>query len=347
MGTISQDAIDLIVREEISSEAYYNRKYKHFEWPGESSGPTVGIGYDCGYCTKDEIRRDWDGILNADQIAVLVKASGLKKARAKAWVAAHEHDVTITYEQARQQFDEREIKKWIDRVKASLPNTDKLSPDCFGALVSLAYNRGCSFNLTAPRYREMRAIKAAMSTERYDLIPDAIRSMKRLWSPRSGLIKRRDREANLFQRGLKDLVVAPTADIKDLPSRPEHDRPDPKDLPQVPSRAKSAAQSWTVWSIITSFGLWVVSLFQGALDWVLGLFGAAQEILPLVQTDVESGLAPISALAGLLGANIKPLLLGVGGSILLIAIARHVKERNDARRLKAQVETDDEIVATP
>jgi len=49
----------------------------------------------------------------------------------------------------------------------------------------------------------MRKIKELMASENFKEIPDQIRSMKRLWPPTSGLQKRRDDEAKLFQEGLK------------------------------------------------------------------------------------------------------------------------------------------------
>ena len=45
---ISQAAIDLIVREEVSGKEVYERNYRRPEWPGGSSGVTIGIGYDVG-----------------------------------------------------------------------------------------------------------------------------------------------------------------------------------------------------------------------------------------------------------------------------------------------------------
>ena len=41
----SQAAFDLIVKEEVSSEAVYRKKYQRPEWPGVNSGATVGIGF--------------------------------------------------------------------------------------------------------------------------------------------------------------------------------------------------------------------------------------------------------------------------------------------------------------
>ena len=55
---ISQAAFDLIVAEEVSSQAAYNARYQRPERPGGQSGITVGIGYDCGYATPERIRAD-------------------------------------------------------------------------------------------------------------------------------------------------------------------------------------------------------------------------------------------------------------------------------------------------
>jgi hypothetical protein len=47
----SQAAIDLIVMEEVSSQAAYTKLYQGPTWPGGASGVTIGIGYDGGYST--------------------------------------------------------------------------------------------------------------------------------------------------------------------------------------------------------------------------------------------------------------------------------------------------------
>ena len=204
MLTISEDAFNLIVTEEDSDEAYYTRHYQHFDWPQGASGPTIGIGYDCGYVTAGEARTDWAGIADDATIGAIVAACGIKGEAAGAWVRAHGASVTITWDQAIAEFRDREVPKWIDRVCAALTNLDKLSPDSLGALVSLAYNRGCSFDLPGPRYAEMRAIKALMASSDFAKIPAEFLSMQRLW-PRGGdLWKRRAHEAALFQKGLSE-----------------------------------------------------------------------------------------------------------------------------------------------
>jgi len=42
---ISRASFDLVVAEEVTSQAIYEKKYRHvLEYPGEQSGPTGGIG---------------------------------------------------------------------------------------------------------------------------------------------------------------------------------------------------------------------------------------------------------------------------------------------------------------
>jgi len=200
--TISDGAFNLIVREEDGSEAYYTRHYTHFEWPAGASGPTIGIGYDCGYVTRMEAAIDWDGIVDTRTLQHIQDACGKKGSSAEEWVRRNRGSVTIPWDQAIKEFRGREVPKWIGRVSRSLPHTDQLSPDSFGALVSLAYNRGASFDLPGARFSEMREIKHCMIVGQYARIPAEIRSMKRLWRPNSDLWNRREHEAQLFERGL-------------------------------------------------------------------------------------------------------------------------------------------------
>lgn len=334
MARISKAAIDLIVEEEISSKAYYDKKYQHFDWPKGASGPTVGIGYDCGYCKPDEIREDWAGLLSPEEIEVLVSASGIKGSRAGTWVKANKDRITIPYVVARRQFDEREINKWIRRVDAALPNTERLSPDSFGSLVSLAYNRGASFSLAGARYAEMRAIKQHMTDERFDLIPDCIRAMKRLWSPSSGLCRRRDREANLFLAGL---------DVEDA-ARAGHDRPDETAPPSpAPSVAKEAAKSKTVQSGAGVIAL-VMAKVSGALRVVGDWLGSAVDVAGDTVTDVDSTISPLTALAKLIQVNLEGVIwTSIVIAIVVVMMARHTRDK--VRLAEAQATGSGEVAA--
>lgn len=201
--TISRDAELLIVESEVSGKGTYELKYRKPEWPGASSGVTIGIGYDVGYATKPQLWGDWKGHIPDTMIATLERAIGVKGGDAAPLARALRADVDVPWEEAIAVHENTVIPRWIAKVKAALPNTDKLSPDCLGALVSLAYNRGPAFSNTGDRFREMRAIKDHMQKCEFEKIPAEFRAMKRLWPDLKGLLIRRDKEAELFERGLK------------------------------------------------------------------------------------------------------------------------------------------------
>lgn len=199
----SKRAIDLIVATEVTSQAYYEKKYRKPVWPGGASGVTIAVGYDLGYANEDKIRRDWTGKISDDMVDCLVKYAGLSGEKAHARLAEARGEIDIPWAVAYDVFSNIDMPEWCAKVKSSLSNTDKLSEDSFGALVSLAYNRGASFSMTDDRRKEMRSIKEHMANEEFDEIPDEFRSMKRLWPNMRGLVDRRESEAKLFEDGLK------------------------------------------------------------------------------------------------------------------------------------------------
>lgn len=205
----SQRAILLDVTEEDGDQNYYLKTEKNFSWPGGSSGPTVAVGYDCGYETAESIKADWSPYIDAARVAVLVTAAGRTAGAGRDFVAAHRDAITITWAEALAQFQGHELPKWEAIVEARLPNTDMLSGDSFGALVSLAYNRGPSFDSPGSRYTEMRNIKAHMAAKAFDLIPGEFLSMRRLWPVGGDLWNRRGHEALLFRDGLIAPLPAP------------------------------------------------------------------------------------------------------------------------------------------
>jgi hypothetical protein len=203
---ISQAGIDLIVNEETGGQAYfYHSGENHPDWPGGQSGVTIGIGYDLGYSTPSTIAADW-AALPEDEIVALQSVAGIHGAAASSH--AHElHWVTVSWEVAMDVFANRDLPKWVDICDRDLPNFGDLHGDCRGALVSLAFNRGESWNTSAAndatgRYREMRAIKSLMMQKRFDDIPAQFLAMRRLWPVDGDLWKRRGHEADLFKQGL-------------------------------------------------------------------------------------------------------------------------------------------------
>lgn len=228
---ISKAAFDLIVAEEVTDKKTYERKYRQPEWPGGQSGLTIGIGYDVGYATVDRLTKDWSGHIPAAMIGALSQACGVKGEDAKELTAQLKHMADIPWDAAMAVFAQVDVPRWEKVVSDNLPNTDKLSADCFGALVSLAYNRGPSFYKPGPRYAEMRAIKEHMSNGDFEDIPDEIRAMRRLWPTMKGLRDRRDREAALFERGLKVSASPMPAPVP--PVLPPDVGPIPKPAPQA------------------------------------------------------------------------------------------------------------------
>lgn len=200
----SQIAIDLIVGCEITDRAYYDKVECHPSWPGGASGVTIGIGDDLGYRTEASFRADWGPLLDAATVEALIPCIGVQGSAAKALAAAVAH-LVIPFDAAETVFLNLVWPRTERQVLTAFPGSETLPSGSFGALVSLVYNRGPAL-ADAPgsdRRREMRQIAAALPTHP-ELVPDLIRSMKRLWvgAGMAGLLARRDAEADLFQAGL-------------------------------------------------------------------------------------------------------------------------------------------------
>jgi hypothetical protein len=280
---ISQKAVNLIIREEVSSEEVYRKRYTGPIWPGVQSGVTIGIGYDVGYATPARLRADWQGRIPDKMIAVLTRACGVTGAAASGLAKQMRGQVVVPWEAAISNFKDVVLPRWVATVKGKLPNCDKLHPDCLGALVSLAYNRGPSFLNTGDRYREMRAIRALMATQKFSGIPAQFRSMKRIWPNVAGLRDRREREAKMFEQGLRLKV----------PSAPPADTPPPLPIdPEVinhtedPANEKPAVQSKTLWASIIGVAASILSVVTDwrvlvALAIIAFLFIAADRYLKL------------------------------------------------------------------
>lgn len=202
---ISEAADQLIIDEETGGRAYYEKAERHPEWPGGFSGVTIGNGYDCGYSTPERIAADWGPLLPPTAVQALQSVAGIHGSPAAA--LAHElHWIDVPWEAAMAVYHNRDLPKWVGICRAALPNWDLLPPDCKGAILSIAFNRGASFDLAGGRYAEMRNIKAHMAARAFNKIPDEILAMRRLWPTGGGLWRRRGHEAALFRQGLASLT---------------------------------------------------------------------------------------------------------------------------------------------
>jgi hypothetical protein len=131
-------------------------------------------------------------------------------------------DVTVSWDVSLAVYKARTLPTFAWLTFNALPNCDALNGDCFGVLVSLTFNRGASYSKAQnaakdalDRYREMRAIKAAMIAKRFADIPAQIKAMTRIWvgTPvETGMRRRRADEAALFLDGLATGAPAVVAD---------------------------------------------------------------------------------------------------------------------------------------
>jgi GH24 family phage-related lysozyme (muramidase) len=207
---ISQEAIDLIIYYEVGGKSYYEKylsKPTVPAWQTTASGVTIGIGFDVGHNTKEQVKKALDGVLPENEIKLLQSVSGLKGRSAYYnGLPKVKHTVKVSYIQAEKIFKNDSLPRFTKQTADAFRITkDRLHPHSNGALTSLVYNRGGSMSNTESR-KEMRWIRYNISTNREDRVPSDIRSMKRLWSytKLKGLHLRRDAEAKLFQKGLDE-----------------------------------------------------------------------------------------------------------------------------------------------
>jgi hypothetical protein len=206
---IDARASDLIVACEVGSRHQYERMYESPTWPKGRSGITIGVGYDIGYSTVDSFKSDWAPYLSAERLSQLSEACGIYAHPAQQ-LLARLGGIVVDWQTASAQFYARTQPRYVGQTEAALPNCALLNGVCLGALVSLTYNRGPSFGVSAEhdptgRYAEMRNINSHMRAREFDRIPCEIRAMKRLWQgvpDMAGLLTRREAEAALFEIGL-------------------------------------------------------------------------------------------------------------------------------------------------
>ena len=113
-------------------------------WPGGESGVSLGHGYDLGY--DPNLEKDWEGLLQPEEIKRLKTAIGLKGQEAKA-KAKEFKDIHITTAAADKVFFEKTLPEYIRQTKETFLGVENLPPDAQGALVSLVYNRGTSLRM--------------------------------------------------------------------------------------------------------------------------------------------------------------------------------------------------------
>lgn len=197
--SVSKKGIDLILFHEISSKTYYQKKLSRPIWPGGGSGVTIGIGYDLGYNTPNQIQKDWAGQLPPSDIEALTSVSG-KKGKAAKTILDRVSQISVPLGSAQHVFYSTTLYRYGAKARTAYPGVENLFPDAQGALLSLVYNRGTA--MAGPRRKEMAAIVPLVAAQNYSGIADQITAMKRLWINKGldGLLKRRNQEAILVRQ---------------------------------------------------------------------------------------------------------------------------------------------------
>jgi hypothetical protein len=277
-STISPAGYQFIVRWETGGQAYYEKIIKgRPEWPGYSSGITIGCGWDLGYHSLPEFQTQWSTRLSPTDFQRLAPTVGFrtvepnraaKVTQAQALVRSLS-DISIPWAVAIEQFNNVKYPDLIQQLYRALDNLDRIHPHCRAALLSLTFNRGPAFSSTAPRFSEMREIGLVMQSgqpEDFARIPALIRSMKRIWGPSSSLSQRREGEAVLFESGMKEAqltaqvaahattppalesAASPAAALADL-DLPQTDDADPAEVASILADEVLEAAGLTVASV--------------------------------------------------------------------------------------------------
>jgi GH24 family phage-related lysozyme (muramidase) len=168
---------------------------------------TIGIGYDLGYCTPSDLADDWRNLLTSSVIGRLAAVCGKKGDNAR-FLPSFYTDIRVNWNSAGAQLNSF-LKLVAGQVINAFPGSEQLTADSFGALVSLAYNRGTAMHSqpgdALDRRREMSAVRDLIQQGKLSEVSGQIKEMKRIWKndrDAAGLLSRRDAEASLFEVGL-------------------------------------------------------------------------------------------------------------------------------------------------
>ena len=192
-------AASLIVRWEVSSPAYYERRLQGVIWPGGASGATWGIGFDGGHQTRKVIADDWHAHESLDR---LLTTAGVTGTRARDALPQY-RGILTDYDYAYERFETRALVEYERRAERAFgADFAAMRPGACAALTSLVYNRGAS--MTGDSRREMKNIRdQCVPSLDYACMARELRAMCRIWRGtvnENGLCARREAEAQLAER---------------------------------------------------------------------------------------------------------------------------------------------------
>ena len=178
--------------------------------PLDSSGITIGYGYDLGQVKGDQFAKDWKGVLPTGHFQRLRTVLGLKGILARQ-AATGMRDIVIRKEDALPVLS-RTLLRYEAMTLKAFPGLEAYSADVQGAVLSLVYNRGAGMGTGHPLdgRQEMRDLQAAIARKASrDELASIFEGMAAIWQDMGadGLIARRFEEAALI-REAEDVGLA-------------------------------------------------------------------------------------------------------------------------------------------
>jgi hypothetical protein len=198
--TISQASQDMILYYETGGQAYYSARLKRPSVPPGASGITIGIGYDLGYNSREQISADWGSFLPAAQVARLQTVAGLKQAGAKA-ALVRVKDITVPWETAVAVYRLRTVPRFAAMTQQAYPGLTTMHPHVQGVILSTTFNRGAAFSPYARR-KELVWTRSDVLAGTPTNLPSYQLQMRRLWPTIPGLQKRYAAHAGLIQSSI-------------------------------------------------------------------------------------------------------------------------------------------------
>ena len=208
---LNANGVAFIAREETGGLQYYEMVTRWPHYPGESSGITIGVGYDLRFNSEANFKAVWCDHLPASHIDELSKDIGVRGSKSRA-EELKKMGVEVPFKSAWLVFINLTLPRFYDETQSVYSSIDTLPDLCRSVLVSLVFNRGTSLKgKTRTEMKEIQQIliradnSALNKSEKFAILEEVeeqILSMKRLWKPESGLIKRRQSEANLWRKGV-------------------------------------------------------------------------------------------------------------------------------------------------
>jgi peptidoglycan hydrolase-like protein with peptidoglycan-binding domain len=211
---LDTNGVAFIALEETGGLGYYQKITRWPHYPGGASGITIGVGYDLHFHTQNELMTSWGDYLSAATLQELSKDIGKRGSNDRA-NELKAMAIEVPFHAAWQVFVSETLPQFYKKTLNAYPSLASLPEVCRSVLVSLVYNRGPA--LSGESREEMANIrqwldkaeqartqgKSAAEVQQLLLaVADELVEMKKYWPVTSGLVKRRQLEANLWRTGL-------------------------------------------------------------------------------------------------------------------------------------------------